>query len=99
MTPLMQKGVKQYISEQDLPALLPSDESENLGSDLEIAMAKQCELLINVCETLDNLLFIYLVRCGKLSLLLMADHTPWLPHSRPFRIVWLSSSRNSFGFC
>ncbi|KXN89408.1 Metal resistance protein YCF1 [Leucoagaricus sp. SymC.cos] len=40
MTPLMKKGVKQYISEQDLPALLPSDESENLGKNLENAMMK-----------------------------------------------------------
>ncbi|KAJ3561287.1 hypothetical protein NP233_g10282 [Leucocoprinus birnbaumii] len=40
MTPLMKKGVKQYISEQDLPALLPEDESENLGRKLESAMAK-----------------------------------------------------------
>ncbi|KAF5362251.1 hypothetical protein D9756_002523 [Leucocoprinus leucothites] len=40
MTPLMKKGVKQYISERDLPALLSEDESENLGRDLENAMAK-----------------------------------------------------------
>lgn len=40
MTPLMKKGVKQYITEQDLPALVPSDESQNLGKDLENSMAK-----------------------------------------------------------
>ncbi|KAF9442601.1 multidrug resistance-associated ABC transporter [Macrolepiota fuliginosa MF-IS2] len=40
MTPLMKKGVVQYITEQDLPALIPSDESENLSKDLENAMAK-----------------------------------------------------------
>lgn len=45
MTPLMKKGVQQYITEQDLPALIPSDESENLGKDLEKAMAKRCEPL------------------------------------------------------
>lgn len=40
MTPLMKKGVKQYITEQDLPALVPSDESKNLEKKLETAMAK-----------------------------------------------------------
>jgi len=39
MTPLMKKGARQYISEQDLPALLSEDESENLGNNLEKAMA------------------------------------------------------------
>jgi hypothetical protein len=38
----MRKGVKQYISEQDLPALIPSDESEMLGKNLENAMTKRC---------------------------------------------------------
>jgi ATP-binding cassette subfamily C (CFTR/MRP) protein 1 len=41
MTPLMKKGVKQYITEQDLPALVPEDESHNLGEDLEKALSKQ----------------------------------------------------------
>nr|UYV50462.1 YCF1 [Agaricus brasiliensis] len=40
MTPLMKKGVKQYITEQDLPALVPSDESHKLGDDLEKALSK-----------------------------------------------------------
>ncbi|XP_006462121.1 hypothetical protein AGABI2DRAFT_151707 [Agaricus bisporus var. bisporus H97] len=40
MTPLMKKGVKQYISEQDLPALVPSDESRHLSDDLEKALSK-----------------------------------------------------------
>jgi hypothetical protein len=37
----MKKGVKQYITELDLPALVPSDESHNLGDDLEKAISKQ----------------------------------------------------------
>lgn len=40
MTPLMKKGARQYVSEQDLPALLSEDESENLGNYLENAMEK-----------------------------------------------------------
>ncbi|KAG1786323.1 P-loop containing nucleoside triphosphate hydrolase protein [Suillus plorans] len=40
LTPLMQKGSKEFITENDLPALLPRDESENLGNDLENALEK-----------------------------------------------------------
>ncbi|KAJ7077902.1 P-loop containing nucleoside triphosphate hydrolase protein [Mycena belliarum] len=35
MTTLMAKGVSKVITEDDLPSLVPSDESENLGSKLE----------------------------------------------------------------
>ena len=41
MTPLMKRGVKQYITESDLPPLPPKDESVQLGKDLESAMSKQ----------------------------------------------------------
>ena len=37
----MQKGSKQFITEDDLPALLPRDESEKLGQDLQSALEKQ----------------------------------------------------------
>ncbi|EIN06055.1 multidrug resistance-associated ABC transporter [Punctularia strigosozonata HHB-11173 SS5] len=40
LTPLMKKGTKQYITEDDLPALLPRDESSKLGDDLHNAMQK-----------------------------------------------------------
>lgn len=40
LTPLMQKGSKEFITENDLPALLPRDESENLGNDLQGALEK-----------------------------------------------------------
>ncbi|KAG2035311.1 P-loop containing nucleoside triphosphate hydrolase protein [Suillus americanus] len=40
LTPLMQKGSKEFITENDLPALLPRDESENLGNDLQSALDK-----------------------------------------------------------
>lgn len=41
LTPLMQKGSKEFIKEDDLPALLPRDESEKLGQDLQSALEKQ----------------------------------------------------------
>ncbi|KAJ7043446.1 P-loop containing nucleoside triphosphate hydrolase protein [Mycena alexandri] len=40
MTGLMEKGARQFITEDDLPSLLPSDESENLGSRLEKYLLK-----------------------------------------------------------
>ncbi|KAG1888634.1 ABC transporter type 1, transmembrane domain-containing protein [Suillus subluteus] len=40
LTPLMQKGSKEFITENDLPALLPRDESENLGNNLQSALDK-----------------------------------------------------------
>ncbi|KAJ7623378.1 P-loop containing nucleoside triphosphate hydrolase protein [Roridomyces roridus] len=40
MTPLMAKGVTKIITEEDLPALMPSDESENLGHKLETNLKK-----------------------------------------------------------
>jgi len=50
MTPLMKKGARQYVSEQDLPALLSEDESENLGNYLENAMEKQCDNRASVAK-------------------------------------------------
>ena len=41
MTPLMKRGVKQFITEADLPPLPPKDESVQLGKDLEHAMSRQ----------------------------------------------------------
>ncbi|KAG5642914.1 hypothetical protein DXG03_001885 [Asterophora parasitica] len=40
MTPLMKKGAARFITETDLPALRPHDESANLGKDLENALKK-----------------------------------------------------------
>lgn len=40
MSTLMQKGSSQYITEEDLPSLVPSDESGKLGEDLQRALAK-----------------------------------------------------------
>ncbi|KAK2463720.1 hypothetical protein APHAL10511_004471 [Amanita phalloides] len=40
LTPLMQKGVAQFLTEDDLPPLKPSDESERLGQHLEEALKK-----------------------------------------------------------
>ncbi|KAH0582641.1 hypothetical protein H2248_010564 [Termitomyces sp. 'cryptogamus'] len=40
MTPLMKKGVSQFITETELPSLQAPDESENLGKDLHNALKK-----------------------------------------------------------
>ncbi|KAJ7281673.1 multidrug resistance-associated ABC transporter [Mycena rebaudengoi] len=40
MTTLMSKGASQFITEDDLPSLIPSDESENLGHRLEKYLGK-----------------------------------------------------------
>jgi len=41
LTPLMRKGVKQFIAEDDLPELVPEDETSKLGQTLQRAMKKQ----------------------------------------------------------
>ena len=37
----MQRGAAQFITEDDLPPLKPSDESEHLGGRLEDALKRQ----------------------------------------------------------
>ncbi|KAA1470346.1 P-loop containing nucleoside triphosphate hydrolase protein [Dentipellis sp. KUC8613] len=44
LTPLVRKGVSQYITEGDLPPLLASDESAKLGDDLKQALEKHRSL-------------------------------------------------------
>jgi hypothetical protein len=46
LTSLMKKGAKQYITEDDLPELVPEDESTKLGQKLQRAMRKQYVLRI-----------------------------------------------------
>ena len=46
LTSLMEKGAKQYITEDDLPELVPEDESTKLGQKLQRAMRKQYVLRI-----------------------------------------------------
>ena len=41
LTPLLRKGSQVVITEDDLPALVPRDESANLGNDLQCAIEKQ----------------------------------------------------------
>ena len=41
LTPLMRKGTKQFITEDDLPELVPEDETAKLGQTLRRAMKKQ----------------------------------------------------------
>ena len=40
MTPLMKKGALEFITENDLPSLLPKDESAKLSEDLQRAIDK-----------------------------------------------------------
>jgi hypothetical protein len=41
MNSLMTKGASEYIKEEDLPPLRESDESVNLGAELQRAIQKQ----------------------------------------------------------
>lgn len=41
LTPLMKKGARQFITEDDLPELLPADEAANLGQKLQRNIKKQ----------------------------------------------------------
>ena len=41
LTPLLNKGAKTFIIEDDLPSLAPNDESERLGDRLERSLQKQ----------------------------------------------------------
>jgi ATP-binding cassette subfamily C (CFTR/MRP) protein 1 len=45
MTPLMKKGALRYITEDDLPPLLPANGSAELGNDLQNALKKQYVIL------------------------------------------------------
>ena len=42
MNTLMKKGATEYVTEKDLPALVPEDEAAALGDRLTNAMRKQC---------------------------------------------------------
>lgn len=50
MDTLMQKGASEYITEDDLPALVPQDEAGQLGDRLKRAMKKQYVSAIVFCE-------------------------------------------------
>ncbi|KAL1943159.1 hypothetical protein VTO73DRAFT_4830 [Trametes versicolor] len=48
MDRLMQKGASEYITEDDLPALLPHDEASQLGDRLKKAMNKHSSLWVSL---------------------------------------------------
>ncbi|KAI0080155.1 metal resistance protein YCF1 [Panus rudis PR-1116 ss-1] len=48
MDTLMKKGAKRFITENDLPALLPRDESAKLGEDLQAAMKNHKSLWVSL---------------------------------------------------
>jgi len=41
LTPLMRKGARQFVTEDDLPELVPADEAVNVGQKLQCNMKKQ----------------------------------------------------------
>lgn len=49
LTSLMRKGAKTYVTEDDLPALVPADEAARLGDVLKQKLAKQCVVISLVC--------------------------------------------------
>ncbi|KAI6099033.1 hypothetical protein F5141DRAFT_1144217 [Pisolithus sp. B1] len=51
LTPLLSKGVKDPITEADLPCLVPSDESEKLGEELHRALAKHSSVWVALFTT------------------------------------------------
>ena len=54
MSDLMKKGASKYITEDDLPSLVPKDESVNLGKRLQESMKKQYVRTILCTMTLLN---------------------------------------------
>ncbi|KAI0788813.1 metal resistance protein YCF1 [Abortiporus biennis] len=48
MSTLMKKGASRVITEDDLPSLIPSDESATLGNDLQNAMQKHQSLWVSL---------------------------------------------------
>lgn len=47
MTPLMQKGTAQFITEDDLPPLKSADESINLGNELNKSLKNQLSFFLS----------------------------------------------------
>lgn len=66
MTPLMKKGASDYITENDLPDLRPSDQSAKLNDDLEKAIHKKYIILSFIIH--DVLIITSSKRNGKVHL-------------------------------
>jgi hypothetical protein len=83
MNPLMTKGAAQFITEDDLPPLKASDESANLGKDLQRAMQKQYvpSLKLSCCVLIWRV-----VHFGKLFSLHTVAPLQSLPVSRSLKI-------------
>lgn len=92
LTPLLRKGSQVVITEDDLPALVPRDESANLGSDLQHALEKQCVRLCSHSSPSDPL---PALDCGLPFSSPMAVLTSLLHSSSSSRIAWLSSNQSS----
>ena len=50
LTPLMEKGSKEYLTEEDLPPLTQEDKAGKLGDGFKRARAKQCVILSILCQ-------------------------------------------------
>ncbi|KAF7790029.1 hypothetical protein EIP86_000977 [Pleurotus ostreatoroseus] len=50
MSSLMKKGAKAFITEDDLPSLVPQDESVNLARRLQASMTKHKNLTVALCS-------------------------------------------------
>lgn len=95
MDKLMQKGSKEYITEKDLPGLLPSDESARLGKNLQTSLQKQyASFSPKSLITTHSRLAVNL--SGLPSSQRMADRMPLPPCSRSCKIVCLFSSLSFF---
>lgn len=95
MTTLMAKGASKFITEDDLPSLVPSDESENLGNRLQKYLIKY-----GVWKSL------FLAYGGPylVAVILKVFQVSYFTHqynefSSWVRIVWLSCNRNFFAGC
>lgn len=71
----MKKGASDFITEDDLFPLVPSDESFNLGNDLKQAMEKQY-----VTPFISHRIYsVFAARSGRLYSLPMEVHMRSLP--------------------
>jgi ATP-binding cassette subfamily C (CFTR/MRP) protein 1 len=98
LTPLMKKGVKQFITEDDLPELLSEEETAKVGQKLQRAMKKQYVLFLFYyaslrAERADRVTSAN--PCGRRSLPHTEDRSPSRLVSSSSRTPFHSFSLNS----
>lgn len=92
----MKKGATQYVVEDDLPSLVPSDDSERLSEKLEAALIKQYERSALFGHSM--LTVIYLAHYGKPFLWPTVDLTRSQGCSKFFKIPSCCFNPNSCAF-